>query len=275
MRILYVLDFFESLKTTLYIFDIMIKRRSREQVKRDIAKIKEKYRKQNLRMRGKKQMRQEGSSPYRSYKLYRGTHFPPEITPEEREILKRKMIERSIPKPFIRPNKLQMEIEASCLLRFYIMDLFANYNELSFPEIVGKANRKFRGLLNEKDVAKLLFDYKKFREDSFFKCSTTNFKDRLTHFLKHALKRKINSFMNSLADHKKYDRFIDYLYVKETYKQRIKEIELESLMDPKLSYRVNENSSLWSVYQLEKDKGIHPAKLISFFPDKSTVDIYT
>ncbi|MDI6826787.1 MAG: hypothetical protein QMD36_06460 [Candidatus Aenigmarchaeota archaeon] len=247
----------------------MIKRRSREQVEKDLAKLE--------KLIGNRPKGQEIlNSPYKSVQTV--LHYiPPEILQERRdkiEEIKRTMTEKSAQEKIAQLNQLQMQKEAKRLLHFYIWNLFATNKELSFPEIVNKVNQKFRNLISEDEVAKFLLDDKKFGEDSFYECSPKNFKDRLTHFFKYPLRKKIISFKNYLRDLKGYDSVVEYLYVKETFRERMKDIELKSLTDPRLSYRANENSPFWTLYQIKLDYGMLPTELITLFPDKNSIRQY-
>jgi len=245
----------------------MIERRSREQITKDMSKVREKYLEPYWKISRKKPTGQKVlDHPYKSVQM--ALHYtPPEILQERQdkiEEIKRTMTEKSTQKPIVQLNQLQMLIEDGHLLQFYMWGLFANNMELSFPEIVKKVNQKFRDLINEKDVAGFLLQSKEnFGEDSFFEYSHTNFKDRLNHFLKYSLRKKMISFMN----------YLNYIK-KNEYRERIRDIELKSLMDPKLSYRPIENSPFWSFYQLDLDNGILPTKLITFFPDKGSISQY-
>ncbi|MDI6826822.1 MAG: hypothetical protein QMD36_06635 [Candidatus Aenigmarchaeota archaeon] len=151
------------------------------------------------------------------------------------------------------------------------MDLLANHKELSFREIVDKVNQKFRSLIAERYIAKFLLQKKMLGKDSFFECYHKKFKDRFIHFLKYSLKKKIMNFLN---DRKKYENILDFLYHKELHRERIKDLELKSLMDSKLSYRANEDSPFWSLHQIKLDIGKYPTELITFFQNKDSISQY-
>lgn len=197
-------------------------------------------------------------------------YTPPEFLQDMVEKAESTTSEQPPQKP-VPLNRLQMEMEAKRLLHFYMWHLFANNEKLSFPEIVREVNLKFRGLISENYIARFLLNNKKLGGDSFFECSYTKFKDRFTHFLRYSLKKKLICLKYSF---KKPNNIIDFLYYKELCKKRIRDIELESLMDPKLSYRANKNSPFWSLYQLHLDKGTCLAQLIALFPDENSLKIY-
>jgi hypothetical protein len=241
-----------------------MRRRSREQILKDIEYLE--------RICGITKKGQDSSQT--SYKNVGVSiqFIPPEILQEmqEKREKERTTPGKSIQEPLPRLSRAGMERVAKRLLGFYILDLLANYKELSFIQMVDKVNQKFEGLVDDKFVANFLLD-KKLGKDSFFECYHKKFKDRFTHFFKYSLKKKM---MNFIENRKKYDNILDFLYHKELHKKRIRELELKSLMDPTLSYRVNENSPFWSLYQVEMDMGIIPSELIALFPDKGSINQY-
>lgn len=171
----------------------------------------------------------------------------------------------------IDPVRLQLEHEAHGLLSFYVWYMLAQAKELTFGEIAEKVTQKFRGLLDEKDISKVLVDNMRSRGGPFFTCSPEGWKSRLAYYLQRTLRIKLVSLEHSLS---KPNNALELVNNLERHKQRIRDIELKTLLNPRLKFRANRDSLWWSFCQLKRDGGLQLARLNNLFPDKETWRIY-
>lgn len=171
----------------------------------------------------------------------------------------------------IDPIRLQLEHEAHGLLSFYLWYLLASAKELTFGEIAEKVNAKFGGLLDEKDILKVLVANMGFRSGPFFTWSPEGLKSRLTYYLQWTLRIKLVSLEYSFS---KPNNALELVNSLERRKQRIRDIELKTLLNTRLTYRANRDSPWWRFYQTKMDIGLHLARLNNLFPDKETRRIY-
>jgi hypothetical protein len=171
----------------------------------------------------------------------------------------------------IDPIRLQLEHEAHGLLSFYLWYLLASAKELTFGEIAEKVNAKFGGLVNEKDVSKVLVDNMGFRGGPFFTCTAEGWKGRLAYYLHRTLRIRLVPLEYSFS---KPNNALELVNNLERHKQRIRDIELKALLDPERTFRANRDSPWWRVYQRKMDGGLQLARLNNLFPDKETRKIY-
>jgi hypothetical protein len=173
--------------------------------------------------------------------------------------------------PRLDPFKLQIEHEAIGLLGFYIWYVLANTKESTLGEIMGKVNRKFNGLVSSKDVARVMVDHLQSRGDPFFCLVALGLKNRMAYFLRCTLRKKLISFEYSLRRPK---TGLDLISNLERRRQRIKDVELETLLNPQLLCRANRESPWWDIYQRKLDNGECLARLTCLFPDEDAFRAY-
>lgn len=263
--------------------NFVARRKSREEVSRDINLVYDKYVRKRLRRDADSSSDFKRQQPKQSYHSV-GRRFywaPPEMSPEEKERIWSRMMEKPVKESsVVKLSRWQLQMEAHNLLPFYVWELFDTYKVLSLSEIVKKVNNKFRGLIDEEYVPKYLFQCREdFGEDTFFKVLPLRLRDRIIRFFKFSIPKAILSVMKFI-----YEVFFepDPIFSSPPYdgvpfKKAIRKVSKseEAFVNRRQRYKTNEQSPLWSYYQFAQDYNLYKARLISLFPDQQNKTMYT
>lgn len=171
----------------------------------------------------------------------------------------------------IDPVRLQLEHEAHGLLSFYVWYLLAGTRELTFGEMVEKVNRKFGRLLNKEDLSNALVSNMGLRGGPFFDCSAEGWMSKLAYYMQCTLRKRLVSLEYSFN---RPSNALELVSNIERREQRIRDIQMKTLLNSRLKYRANRDSPWWSVYQFKMDREFYLARLNNLFPDKETRRIY-
>jgi hypothetical protein len=168
-------------------------------------------------------------------------------------------------------NRIGMQKKANDLVLVFLLDLFANSDELLYPEVVKRVKENFNNLVEEDYIKKVLVE-NEIGKDSFFECQHKSIGKRFVDSLKYPLKRRIITFHYS---RKKSKSATDSLHNKASYEEEIKNLKLNFLTDPENFYRGNGNSRVWSFYQIALKNCQHPRELAAFSHDLESISRYT